>query len=459
MAEQNFPDNSLYEMDNLDVLRGMNDETVDLIATDPPFNKKRNRAASAGKYEDAWRWADDPSFRKERPDQWLWQPVHRIWLDQVRDENPALFNLIENTRLTKDDDTAAFLCFLSVRLLEMHRVLKPTGSIYLHCDPTVNGYIQMAMNAIFGEENFRNEIVWLRRQDRHNLARRHMGRAHDTILWYAKTDSAKCNIPQYPDDADEVKFQDVWTDVPGARGKERTNSPDQKPVALYERIIRAASDPGDLVLDPFAGCMTTIIAARQCGRRWVGIDRRADAREHVVCRLLGITAPERDKMIRDGFITPDWLNAKLAEYDAHYRSTPPERTDDGENAPYLDAVYNPRRRPASMTRAEMMEILTTQWGIRCWGCGFEPPSIDYLDLDHIHPASERGSNELENRAPLCHPCNRRKSNTMTLTALRRVNKREKRWYGSPDIDQRINLPMAREWAERYLAQRPRQARL
>ena len=89
MAEQNFLDNSLYEMDNLDVLRGMNGETVDLIATDPPFNKKRNRAASAGKYEDAWRWADDPFFRKERPDQWLWQPVHRIWLDQIRDENQA----------------------------------------------------------------------------------------------------------------------------------------------------------------------------------------------------------------------------------------------------------------------------------------------------------------------------------------------------------------------------------
>lgn len=531
MAEQNFLDNSLYEMDNLDVLRGMNGETVDLIATDPPFNKKRNRAASAGRYEDAWRWADAPFFRKERPDQWLWQPVHRIWLDQIRDENQALFQVIESTRLTQDDDTAAFLCFLGVRLLEMHRVLKPAGSIYLHCDPAANGYIRMAMDAIFGAENFRNEIVWLRRQDRHNLARLQLGAAHDTIFWYAKSKSAKYNIQytpysddyikkaynkfdergqyrtlpctnetggnkpyefrgitrawrfssdhmerlyqdgmlvqatptspfqykKYLADADGVKIQDVWTDVSGTRGNERIGSPDQKPVALYERIIRASSNLGDLVLDPFAGCMTTIIAAKENGRRWVGIDRRPDAREHVVCRLMGITAGERDNMLRAGFITPEWLNGKLADYDAHYRNTPPERTDDGENAPYLGAVYNPRRKPASMPRAEMMQILIKQWGIRCWGCGFEPPVVDYLDLDHIHPASERGSNELENRAPLCGPCNRRKSNTMTLTALRRVNKREKRWYGTPDIDQRINLPMARDWAERYLAERARQS--
>ena len=100
MADQNFPDRVLYNMDNLDVLCGMNDETVDLIATDPSFNKKRNRAASAGHYEDAWRWADDPTML-ERPDQWLWQPVHRIWLDQIQDENQALFQIIETTRLNR----------------------------------------------------------------------------------------------------------------------------------------------------------------------------------------------------------------------------------------------------------------------------------------------------------------------------------------------------------------------
>ena len=186
MSEQNFPDRVLYNMDNLDVLRGMNDETIDLIATDPPFNKKRNRAATAGQYEDAWRWADDPSFQTERPDQWLWQPVHRIWLDQIRDENEALFSVIENTRLTQDDDTAAFLCFLGVRLLEMHRVLKPTGSIYLHCDHSANNYIGMILGAIFGEDNFHGEIVW-RRANAKGLAFKSYPKNHDTIFWYSKT--------------------------------------------------------------------------------------------------------------------------------------------------------------------------------------------------------------------------------------------------------------------------------
>ena len=185
MAEQNFPDRALYNLDNLDVLRGMNSETVDLIATDPPFNKKRNRSASSGQYEDAWRWADHPTMQKERPEQWKWQPVHRIWLDQIRDENEALFQVIEATRLTQDDDTAAFLCFLGVRLLEMRRVLKPTGSIYLHCDHAANGYIRMVMDAIFGKSNFRNEIVW-RRYGSHNDAKRY-GQVHDTLFFYSKS--------------------------------------------------------------------------------------------------------------------------------------------------------------------------------------------------------------------------------------------------------------------------------
>ena len=147
MAEQNFPDRVLYNMDNLEVLRGMNDETVDLIATDPPFNKKRNRAASAGQYEDAWRWADDPSFQAERPDQWYWQPVHRIWLEQILDETPALYGAIESIRYASDEDTAAFMCFLGVRLLEMYRVLKPTGSLYLHCDHSAGTYIGMVLRS------------------------------------------------------------------------------------------------------------------------------------------------------------------------------------------------------------------------------------------------------------------------------------------------------------------------
>ena len=114
MTEQNFPDNVLYELDNLDVLRGMNSETVDLIATDPPFNTKRNRSGTAGFYVDNWKWGDIGIL----PDQWKWNEVHPIWLDEIKDQNRALHEVIQATRICHGEDIAAFLCFLSVRLLE-----------------------------------------------------------------------------------------------------------------------------------------------------------------------------------------------------------------------------------------------------------------------------------------------------------------------------------------------------
>ena len=311
---QNFPDNTLYELDNLDVLRGMNSETVDLIATDPPFNTKRNRSGTAGHYVDKWKWGDTGIL----PDQWMWNEVHPKWLEEIKDDNPALHQVIEAARVCHGEDIAAFLCFLSVRLLECHRVLKPTGSLYLHCDHAANGYIRMAMDAIFGKSNFRNEIVW----HYYNVAstsRNFFGRKHDTILFYSKSKTVTFNWDDmrepYSQNSNWVKasasygddrygpdergklMHDVWR-IPTINNmaKERTGSPDQKPLALYERIIKASSNEGDLVLDPFCGCATTIIAAHNLNRRWVGIDRRTDARYHVVSRMAGISAEEREKL-------------------------------------------------------------------------------------------------------------------------------------------------------------------
>ena len=185
MADQNFPDNVLYEMDNLPVLRGMNSETVDLIATDPPFNTGRNRSGTAGEYEDAWKWSD----MNKRPDQWTWTDVHPKWLEEIKDDNPALYEAIQATRVCHDEDTAAFLCFFSIRLLEMHRVLKSTRSIYLHCDHAANAYIRMAMDAIFGKKNFRNEIVW-KRTNAPAASAYKLGTVHDTIFLYVKSSTA-----------------------------------------------------------------------------------------------------------------------------------------------------------------------------------------------------------------------------------------------------------------------------
>lgn len=178
--------NTLYEMDNLEVLRGINSNSIDLIATDPPFNTKRNRSGTAGFYVDKWKYGDTGKL----PDQWKWNKVHPKWLETIQDGHPALYQVIEATKVVQGEDTAAFLCFLSVRLLEMHRILKDTGSIYLHCDHTANGYIRMAMDAIFGKKNFINEIAWLRKDGvKHNLAKRRFPQAHDTIFYYAKSKS------------------------------------------------------------------------------------------------------------------------------------------------------------------------------------------------------------------------------------------------------------------------------
>ena len=518
---QNFPDNTLYERDNLDVLRGMNSETVDLIATDPPFNTSRNRAGTAGFYVDRWKWGDTGVS----PDQWKWNEVHQVWLEQIKDNNRVLYDVIDVARQCNDEETAAFLCFLSVRLLEMHRILKPTGTLYLHCDHEVNYYIRQVLNAIFGAKQFRSEIIWRRHAHSHSLGARQWPAVHDTLLMYSKgkewtfnpqyepytkeyisrsfrhydergyyqaypitgarpggdesyqpwrgirppnnrawalprygllpawlglpregewrklsihqkldvldgwsmihwpqKPGGKPALKRYIQDSPGKIMEGFWTDV-GVRvgDKNITGSPDQKPLALYERIVLASSNPGDLVLDPFAGCMTTIIAARKHGRRWVGIDRRPDARFHAVCRLMGLKAADVNKLAEGQSDWSLWLTEQLAKFDSHYRTEAPARTDEGETAPHWPAVYVYSDR-SILTHREMKQILVEQFLLQCWGCDYTAPDERYLELDHIDPRSQGGENHLPNRALLCGPCNRTKGDRLTLEALRRANR-------------------------------------
>ena len=452
MPVQNFPDNILYELDNLDVLRGMNSATVDLIATDPPFNTRRNRSGTAGFYVDNWKWGDTGIL----PDQWAWNEVHPAWLEQIKDDNPALHAVIEAARTAHNDGIAAFLCFLSVRLMECHRVLKPTGSIYLHCDHAANAYIRMAMDAIFGAKNFRNEIVWCYTGP--SNTKRWFPRKHDTIFFYAKSDAAPFNykdlrIPYVKLDTGKTSGifkqaatldakgkvpEDYWLEdrdgmTPvGRKANERIGSPDQKPLPLYERIILASSKPRDLVLDPFAGCATTIIAARKHGRRWVGVDRRTDARYHVVCRMAGMKAADAAK-IRERSDLAEWLDEQLAKYDAHYSTDAPERTDTGETAaPGLEPVYTLSRAQQQpwqrLNHAEMRGILRqAQPGaagdlVVCAGCGREM-ELPFMTLDHVTPKSGLGENYITNRVLICGPCNGRKKEDFTFPKLHRENRR------------------------------------
>ena len=166
-----------------------------------------------------------------------------------------------------------------------------------------------------------------------------------------------------------MKIPDIWTDTALFEENEKTGSPDQKPLALYKRLVEASSSEGDLVLDPFCGCATTIIAAKELKRRWVGVDRRIDARYHIITRLMGIDQKER-KRLKEFATDQEWLNRQMQHYEMHYQTEPPRRMDKGEQTvAELPTVYVAEPQNL-LTHAEMKQILVNQFGMGCWGCGF-----------------------------------------------------------------------------------------
>ena len=170
----NFVDKTIWTGDNLDILRGLNSDSVDLIYLDPPFNSNRDYAAPVGSK------AAGAAFK----DTWTLSDLDVAWMGLIADEHPAIYRTIEAAGHTHGKGMQSYLCMMAVRLLEMRRVLKDTGSIYLHCDPTASHYLKMLMDAVFGAGNFRSEIVW-RRTNVHNQTARQYGPIHDTILFYS----------------------------------------------------------------------------------------------------------------------------------------------------------------------------------------------------------------------------------------------------------------------------------
>ena len=174
MAEINVPNRTLFHGDNLDFLRGINSGALHLIATDPPFNKNRDfhatpdSLAQDAQFQDRWSWRDD---------------IHDDWLIAIQRDEPEVWQVITAAKTVYGDDMAAFLCWMAVRLLEMHRILTTDGSIYLHCDSTANHYLKALMDAVFGPGNFRTHIVW-RRTTAHSdtrQGRQQHGRIHDNL--------------------------------------------------------------------------------------------------------------------------------------------------------------------------------------------------------------------------------------------------------------------------------------
>jgi len=346
--------NTLYYGDNLDILqRYIKDESVDLVYLDPPFNSNANYNVLFAQKDGSQSSAQIQAFE----DTWQWdQNAIQTYTREVEKGGPVADALRAFNLILGASNMMAYLTMMAPRLQELRRVLKPTGSLYLHCDPTASHYLKVLLDMVFGAENYRNEIIWKRKTGRGDTGgtSKRYGVMTDTILFYAKSENSifntqfKENNPEYissffkfvdencrryasdnlssPSPRPNLRYeykgfkppangwaisrekmeqwdkegrlifpknkdgrirrkrfldehpgetvQNLWDDISpiGAQAAERMGYPTQKPLALLERIINASSNPGDVVLDPFCGCGTAIVAAQKLGRKWIGID-------------------------------------------------------------------------------------------------------------------------------------------------------------------------------------------
>jgi site-specific DNA-methyltransferase (adenine-specific) len=295
---------------------------------------------------------------------------------------------------------AAYLTYMAQRTIEMHRILKDTGSLYLHCDPTASHYLKILLDEIFGKNNFRNEIVWCYTGP--SGVKKNFPAKHDIIFRYSKSkdclfnaDAVRIAYKELHSDkgkksaiwGDEGKLQsketreqyvergkipeDWWNDIPSGghiSSKERTGYPTQKPLALLNRIIQASSNAGDIVLDPFCGCATTCVAAQQLDRKWIGIDIEKQAVNILVERLSD-----------DAGLFKDFVNT----------TNIPQRTD--------IQVVTPSQ--------SIKERLYKEQDGKCNGCGKEFDIVN-MEIDHIIPKAKGGGDYYENYQLLCGHCNR-----------------------------------------------------
>ena len=432
--KQNWKNRTMWTGDNLQILRGMNSESVDLIYLDPPFNSNRDYSAPIGSE------AAGAAFK----DTWTLEDVDEAWHGEIAEQNPAVYSIIDAAGLAHGSSMKSYLIMMAVRLLEMQRILKPTGSIYLHCDPTASHYLKLLLDAVFGSKNFRNEISWQRSNPK-SLSKVNFPNCRDIILRYATTDQCvfyqiyrahdpnyvkkaykyrdsigqyrllpllnpnddRPNltyeflgvkrvwrwtqermqqayedgvvvqlkpgaVPQYKKYLHESRGRTVtnnWNDILQVAGSESIGYPTQKPLALLDRIIKASSNEGDMILDPFAGCATACVAAERLDRQWVGIDISKKAADLVQVRIRKeIDLFHNFKPIR--------------------RFDIPSRTDLGKLPSY---------------RTHKHLLFGKQEG-HCAGCKV---SFQFrnLTVDHVTPQSHGGTDHMDNLQLLCGACN------------------------------------------------------
>jgi len=322
--------NQLHFGDNLDVLRNnIRDESVDLIYLDPPFNSKANYNVLFKEVKGTPSTAQIEAFT----DTWKWDATAARTYQELIASGDAPVELLELLQgfdsFLKTSNMMAYLVMMAPRLVELHRVLKSTGSLYLHCDPTASHYLKLLLDAVFGKNNFQNEIIWAYKSG--GATKRRFARKHDVIFFYTKdnkkylfnTQKEKSynrdlkpynfeGVDEYQDEIGwytEVNMKDVWNiDMVGRTSKERLGYPTQKPQALLERILKASSNEGDVVLDPFCGCGTTIAAAQALNRRWIGVDITYLAINLIKSRLADHFGDEIEYELRG--IPKDWESAR-----------------------------------------------------------------------------------------------------------------------------------------------------
>ena len=336
---------TIFCHDNLEILRGIDSDCVDLIYLDPPFNKKKEFTAPIGSSAEGASFSD--IFREE--------DVKDEWLLDIKEDHYFIHDLLSTVKTIEGRSSYNFcyLAYMAIRLLECHRILKSTGSIYLHCDSTMSHYLKLLLDCIFGEANFRNEIIWCYTGP--GIANRAFKRKHDIILFYAKSELTDFNPIRVSHKRQSVSvgassyaagsrtleqakqaeaeaiergkaIEDWWSDIGSGSHiskNERTGYPTQKPLALLERIITASCPKGGIVLDPFCGCATTCVAAEKLERQWVGVDVSIKAYELVKTRMKK-EVERKDELFKE---------------EVDFQTDPPVRTDMGADTRVQKYVY------------------------------------------------------------------------------------------------------------------------
>ena len=525
----NFPNRTFAVMDNLPFLERLPDESVDLINIDPPFGKmeafRREAKPPITEIEKAEERAlflahglslDDEQQRKQLmveggslvDDIFTWgndvsgNHSHKAFYDRIaaaEDGSMAsrVHRVIEAVREIAGDNQAAYVCFMAVRLVHCHRVLKPTGSIYVHCDWKSDSHLRMLLDAIFGvgaanprnrqQAGHRNVIAWCYTGPG-SPGMRQFNRKHDTILWYSKGSQWTFNRddvrvphkdggphaggfpgasrePNDPSYGKEGKVPETWWVMPIApRFKSQyMGYATQKPLDLAKRIIEASSNPGDLVMDLFAGCATTLVAAEVTGRHWIGCDWAYRAWTMNKRRFVSIPDEHGGPMRLSGTTDVTLRALGLEGAQIPFLESVTIGPPDLEGLPSYSiegmelAVASASRRDPTWTglysKDEAKEIMLREFGPVCWGCAWAPtlpngqPDMSYLHVDHSLARHHGGDDELANLGLLCPRCNGRKgSREIGIAELRAENDADGLIYGTL-AELQADIPLVR-WQQR-----------